>query len=87
MSSAVVTQAPRGGLGGLWRKLGEYLLPVGAISVIFVMLVPLPAMVLDLLLAISIAASVIVFLAAVQVRRAVELSVFTPKLKVPSALI
>ena len=47
-----------------------------AISVIFVMLIPLPAAVLDLLLAISMAASVIVFLSSVQIRRAVELSVF-----------
>jgi len=44
--------------------------------VIFVMLIPLPAAVLDLLLALSMAASVIVFLSSVQIRRAVELSVF-----------
>ena len=58
------------------EQLGEYALPAGAISVIFVMLVPLPAAGLDLLLALSMAASVIVFLTAVQIRRAVELSVF-----------
>jgi flagellar biosynthesis protein FlhA len=40
------------------------------------MLVPLPAAGLDFLLAISMAASFIVFLSAVQIRRAVELSVF-----------
>jgi flagellar biosynthesis protein FlhA len=57
-------------------KLREYLLPLAAISVIFVMLVPLPAAGLDLLLALSMAASIIVFLSAVQIRRAVELSVF-----------
>jgi flagellar biosynthesis protein FlhA len=51
-------------------------LPLAAISVIFVMLVPLPAAGLDLLLALSMAASVIVFLSAMQIRRAVELSVF-----------
>ena len=49
---------------------------MAAISVIFVMLVPVPASVLDLLLAISMACSIIVFLSAVQIRRAVELSVF-----------
>uniref|UniRef100_E6PZF8 Flagellar biosynthesis protein FlhA n=1 Tax=mine drainage metagenome TaxID=410659 RepID=E6PZF8_9ZZZZ len=76
MSTAVVIQAPGGGWTGIWTRLREYLLPVGAISVIFVMLVPLPAAVLDMLLAISMAASIIVFLSAVQVRRAVELSVF-----------
>ncbi|MGO4214203.1 FHIPEP family type III secretion protein, partial [Terriglobus sp. YAF25] len=43
---------------------------------IFVMLVPLPGLLLDLLLAVSITASIIVFLTAVQVRRAVDFSVF-----------
>src|SRR6202166_4007467 len=43
---------------------------------IFVMLVPLPAAGLDLLLALSMAASLVVFLSSVQIRRAVELSVF-----------
>jgi flagellar biosynthesis protein FlhA len=58
------------------ERFREYALPLAAISVIFVMMVPLPAAVLDLLLALSMAASVIVFLSAVQIRRAVELSVF-----------
>jgi flagellar biosynthesis protein FlhA len=51
-------------------------LPCGAISIVFVMLIPLPSMVLDLLLGLSIAAAVLVFLSAVQVRKAVDLSVF-----------
>ncbi len=55
------------------RELG---LPIGAISIVFVMLIPLPAAVVDLLLACSMAAAVLVFLTAVQVRKAVELSVF-----------
>jgi flagellar biosynthesis protein FlhA len=58
------------------HRLREYVLPLIAISVIFVMLVPLPAAGLDFLLALSMAASIIVFLSAVQIRRAVELSVF-----------
>jgi len=62
--------------GGVLMQLRDYLLPIGAISVIFVMLIPLPSAALDLLLAISMAASVIVFLSSVQIRRAVELSVF-----------
>jgi len=61
---------------GILQQLRDYLLPIAAISVIFVMLIPLPAGVLDLLLATSMAASVIVFLSSVQIRRAVELSVF-----------
>lgn len=62
--------------GEVLARLRDYIMPVVAISVIFVMLIPLPAAGLDLLLAISIAASVIVFLSSVQIRRAVELSVF-----------
>ncbi|MFP5275803.1 MAG: flagellar biosynthesis protein FlhA [Acidobacteriota bacterium] len=57
-------------------RLRDVALPLAAIGVVFVMLVPIPAFGLDLLLALSMAASVIVFLSAVQIRRAVELSVF-----------
>ncbi len=56
--------------------LRQMLLPLGAISTVFVMLVPVPAVLMDLLLAVSIGASVVVFLTAVQVRKATELSVF-----------
>jgi flagellar biosynthesis protein FlhA len=58
------------------ERLREYVLPLVAISVIFVMLVPLPAFGLDFLLSLSMAASIVVFLSSVQIRRAVELSVF-----------
>jgi flagellar biosynthesis protein FlhA len=58
------------------RTIQPFLLPVVAISMVFVMLIPIPAMVLDVLLAASITASVIVFLTAIQVRRAVDFSVF-----------
>lgn len=63
---------------GTWEasKMRPLLLPVAAISMVFVMLIPVPSFVLDLLLAASITASVIVFLTAVQVRRAVDFSVF-----------
>jgi flagellar biosynthesis protein FlhA len=60
----------------IWQRLHEYMLPMAAISVIFVMLIPLPAFCLDFLLSLSLAASIIVFLSSVQIRRAVELSVF-----------
>ena len=75
MSSTTMAPAPMNIQSMLFR-LREYVLPLVAISVIFVMLVPLPAFGLDLLLACSMAASCIVFLSAVQIRRAVELSVF-----------
>src|SRR4051812_28444203 len=75
MSTAVLSQGVIPS-SGVFHRLREYVLPLGAISVVFVMLIPLPAAVLDLLLAVSMAASVIVFLSSVQIRRAVELSVF-----------
>src|SRR6201998_2190664 len=62
--------------GSILDRLREYLLPLAAISGRCVMSVPLPGGVLDFLLALSMSASVIVFLSAVQIRRAVELSVF-----------
>jgi flagellar biosynthesis protein FlhA len=75
MSATALAPKPIPG-NSLWQRLREYILPLGAISVIFVMLIPLPAAGLDLLLALSMAASIIVFLSAMQIRRAVELSVF-----------
>jgi flagellar biosynthesis protein FlhA len=57
-------------------KLQRLMLPIGAISMVFVMIIPVPSVVLDILLAASITASVIVFLTAVQIRRAVDFSVF-----------
>ena len=75
MSTAVAVPPPLNAVAFLTR-FRDYVLPLAAISVIFVMLVPLPAAGLDLLLALSMAASMVVFLSAVQIRRAVELSVF-----------
>jgi flagellar biosynthesis protein FlhA len=72
VSDAAVTKHE----GFSMAKLQGFLLPVTAISMVFVMMIPVPGFVLDLLLAASITASVIVFLTAVQVRRAVDFSVF-----------
>jgi len=62
------------------REIGKMLrtmaLPAAAISVLFVMIVPVPAFLMDMLLACSMAASILVFLSAVQLRRAVDFSVF-----------
>ena len=75
MSTATLA-APSAAMPTMMQRLREYALPLAAISVIFVMLIPLPAWGLDFLLALSMSASIIVFLSAVQIRRAVELSVF-----------
>jgi flagellar biosynthesis protein FlhA len=74
--SEVSVIEPRQDIAASLGKMRVFLLPVMAISVIFIMLIPVPSFVLDLLLATSITASVIVFLTAIQVRRAVDFSVF-----------
>ena len=54
----------------------EWIVPIAAVSLVFVMLVPLPAFALDLLLATSFAASVLVLLSALQIMRPAQFSVF-----------
>src|SRR5271163_3636095 len=73
---AVPASATSGWPRRLLRSARDLVLPIAAISVVFVMLVPMPAVLLDLLLSLSMAAAVLVFLSAVQVRRAVDFSVF-----------
>ena len=58
------------------RGAGEWIVPVAAVVMLFVMLVPMPSFVLDLLLTLSIAVSVLVLLTAIQVLRPVQFSVF-----------
>jgi len=58
------------------RKSGEWIAPIAAVSMVFVMLVPLPSFVLDLLLTLSITASILVLLTAIQILRPVQFSVF-----------
>ena len=55
---------------------GEWIVPVCAVAMVFVMLVPLPSFLLDLMLTLSITASVLVLLTAVQILKPVEFSVF-----------
>jgi len=64
------------GLLSALRTYSDWFIPIGAVLLVFVMLVPLPSVVLDLLLALSITASVLVLLTAIQVLRPVEFSVF-----------
>ncbi|MGA3068681.1 MAG: flagellar biosynthesis protein FlhA [Terracidiphilus sp.] len=58
------------------RKSGEWIAPIAAVSMVFVMLVPLPSFLLDLLLTVSITASILVLLTAIQILRPVQFSVF-----------
>ena len=58
------------------RSTVDWIVPAAAVSMVFVMLVPMPSFVLDLLLAFSITASVLVLLTAVQILRPAQFSVF-----------
>ena len=58
------------------RGTREWILPIAAVAIVFVMVVPIPAFLLDLLLAASITFSVVVLLAALQILRPVEFSIF-----------
>src|SRR5579863_2775149 len=54
----------------------EWIMPIAAVGLIFVMLVPLPSILLDLLLALSLTAAVLVLLSAIQILRPSQFSVF-----------
>ena len=64
------------GILGTLRASSDWFIPTGAVALVFVMLVPLPSFVLDLLLTLSITASVLVLLTAIQILRPVQFSVF-----------
>src|SRR5579872_2600264 len=68
-NTATDTTKPRNGAT-------EWIMPIAAVGLIFVMLVPLPSLVLDVLLALSITAAVLVLLSAVQILRPSQFSVF-----------
>jgi flagellar biosynthesis protein FlhA len=54
----------------------EWLVPVGTVATVFVMLVPVPSIVLDLFLALSITLGVVVLLSALYILKPVQFSVF-----------
>jgi len=58
------------------QAYSDWVIPTGAVALIFVMLVPLPGFALDLLLTLNIMAAVLVLLTAIQVLRPVQFSVF-----------
>jgi len=71
MATAALPSAPR------WlARVQDLVLPVAVIASVLVILVPLPAALLDLLLSLNIAAAVIVLLTAIYVRTPLEFSIF-----------
>ena len=64
------------GITSILKKSSEWIAPVAAVATVLVMLVPLPAFVLDLLLTVSITLSILVLLTAIQILRPLQFSVF-----------
>jgi flagellar biosynthesis protein FlhA len=60
----------------LSRRWPDFLLPVGIIACLMIIFVPLPAGVMDILLAANIAVAVMILLASIYVKTPLELSVF-----------
>ena len=58
------------------RGLGASLFPLGVVFVVAMMVVPLPTVALDLLLALNLSAAVLLLLASLNVRRALDLAAF-----------
>src|SRR5271163_3730996 len=55
---------------------GEWVIPVATVATVFVMIVPVPAFILDLFLAMSITLGVVVLLSALYILRPTQFSVF-----------
>src|ERR1700704_1883814 len=70
MADAVAIPVPEN------NSLAEWIVPIAAVSLVFVMLVPLPSILLDLLRATSLTAAVLVLLSAIQILRPSQFSVF-----------
>ena len=59
-----------------FERIRDLILPIGLVACVFVILVPLPAFLIDILLAANIALAILLLLSAVHVERPLELSVF-----------
>nr|WP_240623210.1 flagellar biosynthesis protein FlhA [Brevundimonas lutea] len=59
-----------------WVVRGEVLMAVGVIGVIMLLIVPIPSILLDMLLAISIVASVLILMTALMMKRPLDFAIF-----------
>ncbi len=62
--------------GSLWKQRSDVLVAIGVIVVIMMMLIPLPAILLDILMAANLVISLLVILTVLYTRHALEFSVF-----------
>jgi flagellar biosynthesis protein FlhA len=58
------------------RRLSQYVVPVGVIMIILMMVVPLPSIVLDMLIALNITGALLILLVSMYVKRPLEFSIF-----------
>ncbi len=63
-------------LGPAWLKNGDLFLSVSVLGILVIMLLPLPRMILDLLLTVSITLSIDILLVSLHVRRPLDFSAF-----------
>lgn len=59
-----------------WLKRGEVVMAVGVMTIIVFLIIPIPAILLDLLLSISIASSVLILMTAILIKKPLEFSAF-----------
>ncbi len=71
---ATTTQTPT--LPAISSSSGDWVIPVATVSLVFMMLVPVPSMILDLFLATSVTLGIIVLLSALYILKPVQFSVF-----------
>ncbi|HBO45999.1 MAG TPA: EscV/YscV/HrcV family type III secretion system export apparatus protein, partial [Planctomycetaceae bacterium] len=68
--------SPRANLLGSAQRLGDLILPIGIVASVLVILVPMPAGLMNLLLAANITAAVLILLTTVYIRTPLEFSIF-----------
>jgi flagellar biosynthesis protein FlhA len=70
------TPAPATSMLAPKNAIAEWIMPIAAVGLIFIMLVPVPSVLLDVFLALSLTVSVLVLLSAIQILRPSQFSVF-----------
>lgn len=75
VASAVPIPFKFGEIGG-WLKRGEVIMAVGVISIIVILIVPMPSWVLDILLSLSITSAILILMTGLFIKKPLEFSSF-----------
>lgn len=81
-----MADARTGSASGIMRQIQPMLAPMGIVGIVVLMVMPLPPVILDFLLALNITISLVILLTAVQLRKALDFSVFPSVLLVTTLL-